>query len=60
MKELICKCGNDMFHVGTNGELTEQYVMCSKCKTIYTDKGREVKLEGLPGGKVYLVGGKEE
>jgi DNA-directed RNA polymerase subunit M/transcription elongation factor TFIIS len=45
MNKLICKCGNDMFHVGTNDELTMLHVMCSKCKTVYDDKGREVNTE---------------
>jgi hypothetical protein len=55
MKEIICKCGNDKFHVGTYKDLTKQFAMCSVCKAIYNDKGEEIEIKKLEGHKVYLV-----
>jgi len=39
-QDLTCKCGNDQFHIGSNNGIA----MCSKCHTIYNDKGEELML----------------
>lgn len=54
-EEIICKCGNDKFYVGTNGE----YAICSKCHTVYNNKGEEVEINNPiqeHGGTVKLEG----
>lgn len=34
---LICKCGNEQFHVSTDGD----FAMCGKCGKIYGKNGDE-------------------
>lgn len=53
MKCLKCKCGSEMFNVATN----DKFAMCSKCKTVYDDKGEEVKIESpfKDNNKIYIT-----
>ena len=41
IEHLTCKCGNDTFHVGTNGKIAR----CGHCGTLYDEDGKEIEMK---------------
>jgi ribosomal protein L31 len=43
----VCDCGNDKFHIGNSNNKDCIIYMCSKCHSVYDNKGKKIIVESI-------------